>query len=71
MMESGDIKQVFKSWNSMKQDVIRPKFWRETWIWLSLVDYNDKDALHAIADASSQERTNVATFDWMALYIAL
>lgn len=72
MMEEGDVEQVWENWNSTKQDAARADFLaRNPDVIIFGGPYDDKNADRVVSIAGSQERTNVATFDWIALYAAL
>ena len=72
MMEQGDVEQVWENWNATLQANSTAAFLeRNPDAIIFGGPYDDKDGDRVISDAGSQERTNVATFDWIALYAAL
>jgi hypothetical protein len=70
-LEEGDLETVWKGYNQTLQSAATADFLAQNPEAIILGGpYGDKDGDRVVSIAASQERTNVATFDWIALYAA-
>jgi iron complex transport system substrate-binding protein len=72
MIEEATLETVWEGWNQTLQSAATADFLaRNPDAIIIGGPYGDKDGDRVLSVAASQERTNVATFDWIALYAAL
>ncbi|EJK52684.1 hypothetical protein THAOC_28013 [Thalassiosira oceanica] len=75
LRDAGDVVDVYfedESWGGPKTDAARAEFMAENPDVIVLAGpFGDAAADRTMAVSASQERTNVATFDWIGMYAAL